>query len=102
MLSFTLCFLVTLFGLSSASPKLWWQKPVEGLSVGGRPSIRQIKYLSEGGFKSIITLFNFTNPIPELDVPVSLEAERLSSPVAKVGFSVKPKSRVLPMFFCRL
>ena len=78
MLSFTLCFLVTLFGLSSASPKLWWQKPVEGLSVGGRPSIRQIKYLSEGGFKSIITLFNFTNPIPELDVPVSMEAERLS------------------------
>ncbi|OWF55707.1 uncharacterized protein LOC110456030 [Mizuhopecten yessoensis] len=43
--------------------KLWWiRKMSPDLYLTGRLTERQIKYASEGGFRSIITLFRFNSP----------------------------------------
>lgn len=48
-------------GLNSPM-KLWWTKQVtEDYFVAGRLSRRQLQYASEGGFKSIISLFTYKN-----------------------------------------
>ncbi|XP_067684872.1 uncharacterized protein [Haliotis asinina] len=45
--------------------KLWWAKEVTpDFHVAGRLSERQIKYASEGGFKSIISLFKYADNEP--------------------------------------
>jgi protein tyrosine phosphatase (PTP) superfamily phosphohydrolase (DUF442 family) len=48
-------------GLNSPK-KLWWAKQVtEDYFVAGRLSRRQLQYASEGGFKSVISLFTYKN-----------------------------------------
>ncbi|XP_070570808.1 uncharacterized protein [Ptychodera flava] len=48
-------------GSSFPSPKAWWTKRIsDDFHTAGRLSDREIKYASEAGFKSIISLFNFT------------------------------------------
>ncbi|XP_071083026.1 uncharacterized protein [Haliotis cracherodii] len=45
--------------------KLWWAKEVTpDFHVAGRLSERQIKYASEGGFKSILSLFKYADNEP--------------------------------------
>ena len=51
-------------GLKSP-PKLWWAKEITpDFHIAGRPTARQIKYASEGGFKSILSLYIYEDNDP--------------------------------------
>lgn len=47
-----------------APKKLWWAKEITpDYHVAGRLSERQIKYAADGGFKSIVSLFHYDEPL---------------------------------------
>ncbi|XP_033745050.1 uncharacterized protein LOC117330705 isoform X2 [Pecten maximus] len=64
-----------------APKKLWWAKEITpDFHVAGRLSERQIKYAADGGFKSIVSLFQDDEPssIGDEYIPTSAEAAEIA------------------------
>ncbi|KAK3104056.1 hypothetical protein FSP39_024067 [Pinctada imbricata] len=84
-LAMTLCTEIqvdTVNHRSKPSKKLWWLKEVTSdIYIGGRLTSRDIKYISEGGFKSIVSLYFYDEPskFGDEELPSSAEA----APVAE-------------------
>ncbi|XP_060064661.1 uncharacterized protein LOC132545013 isoform X2 [Ylistrum balloti] len=64
-----------------APKKLWWAKEITpDFHVAGRLSERQIKYAADGGFKSIVSLFqdDYPSNIGDEYLPTSAEAAEIA------------------------